>query len=207
MTPTNNTTEQEANSFLGLLIINLMLAALALGIGMSIIIDPATKLLTAVPADALETVYRALSILVGMVSFGLGFSWLLTIAPIIGGVGRIHTDLDALKHNPDDTALTQLYIRLLSFYRDKYPTVQRMILFGRAGGLAFIVAGIVNTIVGLTQASSYGFAGSLAIIGVGLGCLYFTRRFTDHAALWDQRLQDSKQAEDALGRHLTGAQP
>ncbi len=207
MTPTNKTAEQEVNSFLGLLIINLMLAALAIGLGMSIIIDPATKFLTGVPAEPWETLYRASQILFGMVSFGLGFSWLLTTAPVIGGVGHIHQALMDLKAAPDDTGLTQLYIRLLSFYREKYPTVQRMMLFGRAGGLLFILAGLVNAVIGIAQGSGYGFAGSLAVIGVGIGCLSFTRRFTRHATVWDQRIAQSKQAEDSLGQYLSGETP
>lgn len=199
--------QKEANIFLALVIINLMLAALAIGLGMSIIIDPATALLTGVPADTQTTVYRAASILIGMLSFGLGFAWITRTAEIIGGIGTIHKELDALNAT-DDTRLTALYIKFLTFYREKHATITWMIHFGRIGSLLFILAGGINVAFAiLTKQPGYGIIGAIVMIAVGFVCGRITGAFTTHARLWQERLDTSKTIEDQLNTKINTEAP
>jgi len=176
---------------------------MAMAYGVTAVVLPLNPFLTGVSGYSFDIV-GVISIIVGVIGFGLGLAWITIIAPITGGIGMIHRPLRSLKNTPNDTQVTSLFIKLLGFYRENHAKVRTMVLFGKIGGLIFILAGVSDAIASFSHFAYQDGVGGIILIVLGSICIRLTRYFSVFAFLWDQRIAEGKLTEDALTQTLEG---
>jgi hypothetical protein len=197
----------ELRSFFGLTVLNLMIGAIILALGISLAI---TNVL-----DIIETGQIALIPIVqiglGVAAIAAGFYWIIQIAEIMDGMDYIKTTFDELGEGDGEKA-TSLIIKMMAHYRSNKTTISRMIVLGRIGGALFLIAGAFGMIsAGASIADSGILAenigqliGGLTAFGVGIAGLLISRYFSIYSRVWDARLQETAKVEDAL-EHEMGA--
>ena len=195
----------ELRSFFGLTILNLMIGAIILALGMSLAIINVL--------DLMETGQIALVPIVqiglGVAAIAAGFYWIIQIAEIMDGVDEIQTTFDEIGEGDGEKA-TSLIIKMMAHYRSKKTTISRMVVLGRIGGALFLITGALGTIsAGSSMASSGIMAenigqlvGGITAFGVGIAGLLISRYFSIYSRVWDARLEETAKVEGALEHEL-----
>jgi hypothetical protein len=195
----------ELRSFFGLTILNLVIAALVLGLGISTTI---THLLDVIETENL----LPLSVLLmglGVAALAAGFYWIIQVAQIVDGVDDLKAANDRLGKGDGEQA-TSLFIDMLAYYRSNKTTVSRMAVLGKIGGALFLIVGAIGLVqAGVSIISSGVLAdnlsqlvGGIMALGVGIAGLLISRYFSIYSKVWDARLQETTKIEDALQHEL-----
>lgn len=195
----------ELRSFFGLTILNLVIAALVLGLGISTTI---THLLDVIETENL----LPLSVLLmglGVAALAAGFYWIIQVAQIVDGVDDLKAANDRLGKGDGEQA-TSLFIDMLAYYRSNKTTVSRMAVLGKIGGALFLIVGAIGMVqAGVSIISSGVLAdnlsqlvGGIMALGVGIAGLLISRYFSIYSKVWDARLQETTKIEDALQHEL-----
>ncbi|MDD1747866.1 MAG: hypothetical protein LUQ16_08900 [Methanomassiliicoccales archaeon] len=195
----------ELRSFFGLTILNLMIGAMMLALGISLAV---THLLGMVDAGRIDPL-SVLLVGLGAMAIGAGFYWIIEIAEIIDGVDDLRTAYEGLDDGDQDH-LTGLSIKMMAYYRSNKSTISRMIMLGRIGGGIFLILGALGVIGAGSSIASSGIllentgqlVGGVIAFGVGIAGLLVSRYFSIYARLWDARLHESAKIEDALEHEL-----
>src|SRR5512137_625412 len=122
----------ELRSFFGLTILNLMIGAMMLALGIALAV---TNLLGMVDLGQVDLV-SVLLVGLGAVGMGAGFYWVIQIAQIMDGVDDIKTAYEELGEGEQEK-IAGLVVKMMANYRSNQQTVSRMIVLGKIGGALF----------------------------------------------------------------------
>jgi len=195
----------ELRSFFGLTVLNLIIGALMLALGISLAV---TRLLGMVDAGQFDPL-SVLMVGLGAVAIGAGFYWIIQIAEIMDGVDDIRTAYDKLESGSQEQA-AGLTIKMLAHYRSNKTIISRMVVLGRIGGALFLIVGGLGMIgagasilsSGLMTESLGQLVGGVVAFGVGVAGLLISRYFSLYSKVWDARLEETARIENALEQQL-----
>lgn len=198
---TTNTTQKlqrEANSLLGLSIINLVSSALVMAFGSTALFP---NIITMFNSRSILLPELAWAILGGL-AFAIGIRWLVTTAEII----ELHEQLKEGSKNKahDEDALTGVIVDAMASYREKRGTIKLMMTISRIAGVCFLIVGIytvVNTVI--TGGSNlWLIAGAIPNFAVAIAALIIPHFFSKYQQVWDSRLKESEKVEAVLEQEL-----
>jgi hypothetical protein len=197
----------ELRSFFGLTILNLMIGAMMLALGIALAV---TTLLGMVDLGQVDLV-SVLLVGLGAVGMGAGFYWVLQIAQIMDGVDDIKTAYEELGEGEQEK-IAGLVVKMMANYRSNQQTVSRMIVLGKIGGALFMAAGVLGMIGAGASMASEGvvletisqLVSGVMAFGVGVAGLILSRIFSSYTKVWDARLREAAKIEAALGQKLEG---
>ncbi len=198
--------KEELWSYFGLTILNLVIAALILALGISLGI---MQILDMVESSRI-LVIPAILLSLGLMAVAFGFYWLIKVAEIIDGVDDIKTAFEKIDGSANQETITDLIIKMMAHYRANKSTISQMIVMGRVGGFLFLLAGGIGMIGAVIQIATSGFdliyvgqlIGGATAFGVGVAGLAAARYFSIYSRIWDARLQEGAKAEDLLQQTL-----
>jgi hypothetical protein len=195
----------ELRSFFGLTILNLVIGALMLALGISLAV---TRLLGMVDAGQIDPL-SVLMVGLGAVAIGAGLYWIIQIAEIMDGVDDVRTAYDKLENGSQEQS-AGLTIKMLAHYRSNRTTISRMVVLGRIGGALFLIVGGLGMISagasilssGLMAENLSQLVGGMVAFGVGVAGLLISRYFSIYSKVWDARLEGTARIENALEQQL-----
>jgi hypothetical protein len=189
----------ELRSFFVVTLLNLVFGALVMAFGLMFIVTSSIAL----AQGGNPGIIPIIQILVGGAGWMLGIRWILSSAKILKGIRPLRKEYRTAEKPLSDEILTDMIIRLMSYYRENGKTVRRMIAVCALGGCVYIALGVTNifqsisvestliqVIVGLSAAGSNIVIGMLAL----LSSIWF-RRYT---IAWDRRIEKVAQSEETL---------
>jgi len=198
--------KNEIRSFFGLTLVNLVIAALimALGIGLGV-----TQLLALVELGTIQLL-PLLLISAGFIAAISGVYWLIKTAEILDGVEDISSACEKISKQDDKEQLTGVLVQMIAHYRKNQPIIDTMAILGRIGGVLFIVVGslslvyAVNTLLtsGIVIEGISQLAGGIIAFGVGIGSLLIAKYFKAYSGVWVARLQEEPNIQEALEKKL-----
>lgn len=198
--------KNELSSFFGLSVFNIVIAALTLGLGVSVVASP---LLTLIQSGQLQLIIL-LQIIPGMLAVGAGFYWLIKTAEILDGIDDISSAYETIRDYDDEEEITGILVKMMAHYRKNRPTIHTMNLFGRIGGIVFLVVGFVSVVSAIYMLATLGvnlaglgqLAGGIVAAGVGIGSLLIAKYFKRYSGVWDTRLQQEDGIHETLNMQL-----
>jgi len=198
--------KNEIRSFFGLTLVNLVIAALimALGIGLGV-----TQLLALVELGTIQLL-PLLLISAGFIAAIAGVYWLIKTAEILDGVEDISSSCEQISKHDNQDQVTGVLVQMIAHYRKNQPIIDKMNILGRIGGVLFLAGGslslvyTVNTLLtsGIGIESISQLAGGIIAIGVGIGSLLIVKYFKRYSGVWVARLQEEHNIEEALKKKL-----
>jgi hypothetical protein len=197
---------REMMSLYALIVINIVGAGLAMSYGVATGVNNIFPMIADVRIQPLQAVLTGL----GLLGFGFAISWLVSSAKVFSDLDDLRDEFKKRPGEADDEEMAQLIVQNMAFYRDNRPTIDRLMLGSRAAGIFFLLSAAVGVFNLLTNASAGPLGLLMAVIGtlicvaigaVGLYCPSFFERYT---RTWEQRLNDSVEAEKKLNRVLEG---
>ena len=207
---TLNRLKIELESFKGLVIANLIGAALTIGFTMAFSVDKIIPFITGGPLTLSELPYLVL-IISGMV---FAIKWITRSAELMGEHDEITKDFDEiLKDNGDDEVVMGIIVRSLAFYRENQGKIEQLKWGGRVTGTFLMITAIpqlIGLIGGTSPISGLMILGQwfaiISSVGIGVAAWYvpvIIKRFTE---MWDARLSMADDANEKLRRILEGTQ-
>lgn len=198
---TTNTTQKlqrEANSLLGLSIINLVSSAMVLAFGSGSLFP---NIITMFNTRSILLPELAWAILGGL-AFAIGIRWLVATAEVI----ELHEQLKEGSKNKvhDEDALTGVIVDALASYREKRGTIKLMMAISRIAGVCFLIVGIytlVNTAI-TGGANLWLIAGAIPNFAIAIAAFIIPHYFSKYQQVWDSRLKESDKAEALLAQEL-----
>ena len=195
----------ELRSFFGLTILNLVIGAMMLALGISLAVTRMLGMMDLGQIDPLSVLFVGL----GAAAIGAGFYWIIQISEILDGVDEIKTAYDALDNGEEAQAAGPI-IKMMAHYRSNKTTISRMIVLGKVGGALFIITGALGVVGAWASMVSSGFmaenigqlAGGLVALGVGIAGVLISRYFSLYTKVWDARLQETIKIEEVLEKKL-----
>jgi hypothetical protein len=197
---------REMMSLYALIVINIVGAGLAMSYGVATGVNNIFPMIADVRIQPLQAVLTGL----GLLGFGFAISWLVSSAKVFSDLDDLRDEFKKRPGEADDEEMAQLIVQNMAFYRDNRPTIDRLMLGSRAAGIFFLLSAAVGVFNLLTNAPAGPLGLLMAVIGtlicvaigaVGLYCPSFFERYT---RTWEQRLNDSVEAEKKLNRVLEG---
>jgi hypothetical protein len=200
--------QQELNSLLGLLIINLLCSGLALAFGayflMPNLIQIATTLTIQIDQVGL--------VILGGLAFAIAIRWLVSTAELIDVQDDLKTDLRGYKEKQtlNDETLTALIVKMTAAYRENKPTLKRMMTISKIacalfalGASAAVIGAIAGALTGTPLWNTSLMLVNAAICyGVAAAAYIIPHFFGKYAAVWDARLDGADKAEVQLQKML-----
>jgi hypothetical protein len=201
--------EEEFLSFFALYLVNLVLAALTMALGLAIVVQQLVPAAGGVPA--LPTL---LVLLAGTVAFVLGLVWITATAKLLKSikvVRKAYKEKKKREMSPED--VTGMMVHMMIQYRDQKKMIRAMVTICIAGGICYLLLGISNLISALAPLASslpvpFSTATIIALIAaainltIGAGCIQVSRYFRRYARVWDERLDALARSEGELGLML-----
>ncbi|MDH5199891.1 MAG: hypothetical protein OEW93_03300 [Candidatus Bathyarchaeota archaeon] len=196
----------EVMSLYALIVINIVGAGLAMSFGVATGVNNIFPMIADMRIQPLQAALTGL----GLLGFGFAISWLVSSAKVFSDFDDLRDEFKKRRGKTNDEEMTQLIVQNMAFYRDNRPTIDRLMLGSRAAGLFFLLSAAVGVFNLLTNAPAGPLGLLTAVIGaliciaigaVGLYCPSFFERYT---RTWEQRLNDSVEAEKKLNRILEG---
>jgi len=198
--------KNEIRSFFGLTLVNLVIAALimALGIGLGV-----TQLLALVELGTIQLI-PLLLVSAGFIAAIAGVYWLIKTAEILDGVEDISSTCEQISKHDDQDQVTGVLVQMIAHYRKNQPIIDTMTILGRIGGVLFLVAGSMSLVYGVNTLLTSGIviesvsqlAGSIMAFGVGIGSLLIAKYFKRYSGVWVARLQEEHSIQEALKKKL-----
>ncbi len=210
-TNTTQKLQNELNSLLGLLIINMLCSALAFAFG-AYFLMPNLVLVATTLTVQLDQV--GLMILGGL-AFAIAFRWLISTAEIIDIQDDLKTDLRRYKEKQtlDDETLTALIVKMTAAYRENKPTLKRMMTISKVacalftlGASAAVIGAVVGAATGTLVFNTLLILLNAAVCyGVAAAAYVIPHFFGKYAVVWDARLEGASKAEAELQKMLGAA--
>ena len=134
--------KNEIRSFFGLTVVNLVIAALimALGIGLGV-----TQLLALVELGTIQLI-PLLLVSAGFIAAVAGVYWLIKTAEILDGVDDITSAYEEIPQHDNQEQITGVLVQMIAHYRKNKPIIDTMTILGRIGGILFLVAGSLSLV-------------------------------------------------------------
>lgn len=201
-----NRLKREMNSFKGLIIANLLGAALSLAFSLAYGVNKLIPLFVEGKLEIMGLPYLGIVIL----GFVFAISWITKSAGLMDEHDEIVEDLNKINAE-DDEAITSIIIENLAFYRENQEKIMQLAWGSRVTGIFLMLAAVLqlsSAITGNIPFKGIMFVGQwfalAANIVVGLGALYvptMLQRFTDK---WDVRIRSSDDASESFDKILVG---
>jgi hypothetical protein len=197
---------REMMSLYALIVINIVGAGLAMSYGVATGVNNIYSMIADLRIQPLQAALTGL----GLLGFGFAISWLVSSAKVFSDLDDLRDEFRKRPGESNDEEMAQLIVQNMAFYRDNKPTIDRLMIGSRATGLFFLLSAAVGVFNLLTNAPAGPLGLMTAVIGalicvaigaVGLYCPSFFERYT---RTWEQRLNDSVEAEKKLNRILEG---
>jgi hypothetical protein len=197
-TKTSEKLQQEVNSFVSLALINIVFSAVAMGLGISIIIPNITSMVTT--QSVLFT--QVVLVVIGGLASVFSIKWLISSAELFEVSDELKEDY-AKNKTLDEEAQTGLIVKMMAYYRENKPTLKKMMSVSRIAGICFLISGAFTIITAVTNASTgvqlmdvgtqvLGASINFAIAAVGFIIPHFFGKYTK---IWDKRIEKNAKAE------------
>ena len=148
-TKTSEKLKQEVNSFVGLALINIVFSAVAMALGISIIVPNITSIVTTQSVLFSQIIL----VVIGGLAFVFSIKWLISSVEMFEVSTELKEDYSKNK-TLDEEAQTGLIVKMLSYYRENKPTLKKMMWVSRIAGFCFLISGAFNLITAVINASN-----------------------------------------------------
>jgi hypothetical protein len=199
--------DKEIFIFIGLSVVNIIFAAIALAMGISFIVNNLFHIIETGNYISLSLGY----IIAGVGLACIGFWWILPSVSVMDFNTEIQFEFSKKKGKITDEKITSLIVNMISYYRENNRNIKRMIFISRIGGIFFIINGLVSTtdfIIKLNS-SSIQISDNLVQIGAiilifswGILSLFIPRFISKFANFWEYRIKKSQEAEELIRKTL-----
>ncbi len=190
--------KREANSLLGLSVINIVSSAIVLAFGSAALFP---NLITMAKAQTVlfpEIAWSAL----GLIAFVIGIRWLVATAEVL----EIHEQLkEGSKNAQDEDALTGVIVDSMGTYREKRGTIKAMLLISRIAGVCFLLAGIYSIVNAAIAGDLWLLAGVIPNLAIAAAAFIIPHYFSKYQQVWDSRVKETEKAEKLLEQQLGAA--
>jgi Na+/melibiose symporter-like transporter len=198
---TANTTQKlrrEANSLLGLSVINIVSSAMVLAFGASALFPNLIAMAQAQTVLFPEVAWSAL----GLIAFMIGVRWLIATAEVL----EIHEQLkEGSEKAQDEDAVTGVIVDAMASYREKKGTIKAMLLISRIAGICFLIAGIYSIATAALAGNLWLLTGAIPNIAIAVAAFIIPHYFSKYQQIWDNRVKESEKAEKLLAQQLGSA--
>jgi len=203
---TLNRIKIEIQSFKGLIITNLVGAALTLAFSVANGMPKLIPLLVDGTFD-ISQVYHLVLVVAG---FFVGISWITKSAELMDEHDDIVTGLKELSPS-DDEAITGIIVQSLAFYRENQDKIRQLGRVSRIVGSFLVLTSVPQIQALLAGVYPLGnwmvyvqILGVISTLGVGLMGIYVPTLINRFTAKWDERLSSTEAVEEKLDRILQG---
>jgi len=204
-TKTSEKLKQEVNSFMSLALINIVFSAVAMGLGISIIIPNITSMVTTQSVLFPQIVL----VVIGFLASVFSIKWLISSAEMFEVSDELKEDY-AKNKTLDEEAQTGLIVKMLSYYRKNKPTIKIMMSVSRIAGVCFLISGaftIITVVINLSAGVQLMDVGTQilgAFINFAIAIAGFTAPhfFGKYTQIWDKRIEKNAKAEAEFRRQL-----
>jgi hypothetical protein len=198
ITNTAQKLRREANSLLGLSVINIVSSAMVLAFGASALFP---NLITMAQAQTVLFPEVAWSIL-GLIAFVIGIRWLVATAEVL----EIHEQLkEGSEKAQDEDGLTGVIVGAMASYREKKGTIKAMLLISRIAGVCFLITGIYSIANAALMGNLWLLSGAIPNIAIATAAFIIPHYFSKYQQIWDSRIRGSEEAEKFLEQQLGSA--
>jgi hypothetical protein len=200
---TFNRVKLEIQSFKGLIITNLIGAALALAFSIAYGVPKIIPLITEGVIHINQLPYLFIIVL----GFVVAITWIARSAELMDEHDEIDQKLEDLSPH-DDEAIIGVIIQSLAFYRENQDKIRNLSIVGRivGAGLLLTIIPQLKAIIEGTIAEEWMLLGQvfglIACVGVGMAGLYIPTLLKRFSAKWDTRLKTSDEVGKKLDRIL-----
>jgi hypothetical protein len=190
--------KREANSLLGLSVINIVSSAMVLAFGSAALFP---NLITMAKAGTVLFPEVAWSIL-GLLAFVIGLRWLVATAEVL----EIHEQLKEGSENAkDEDSLTGVIVGAMASYRQKKGTIKAMLLISRIAGVCFIISSIYSMSNLAITGNLWLLGGVISNLAIAVAAFIIPHYFSKYQQIWDSRVKESEKAEKLLEQQLGAA--
>jgi hypothetical protein len=195
---TTNTAQKlrrEANSLLGLSVINIVSSAMVLAFGASALFPNLIAMVTARTVMLPELAWAIL----GGAAFVIAIRWLVATAEVL----EIHEQLKEGSINKTEEALTEAIVGAMASFREKRGTIKLMMIISRIAGVGFFIAGIYAVLtVAFAGADPWVLVGTIPNFAVAAAAFIRPHFFSKYLQVWETRLKQTEKAEALLEKQL-----
>jgi hypothetical protein len=195
---TTNTAQKlrrEANSLLGLSVINILSSAMVLAFGSAALFP---NLITMATARTVMLPELAWAIL-GGAAFVIAIRWLVATAEVL----EIHEQLKEGSENKTEDGLTEAIVGAMASFREKRGTIKLMLIISRIAGAGFLIAGIYTLLtVAFAGADPWVLVGTIPNFAVAAAAFILPHFFSKYLQVWETRLKQTEKAEALLEKQL-----
>lgn len=192
--------------FIGLSVVNIIFAAIALAMGVVLIVNNLFYLIESGQYIDLTLGY----IIAGAGLALIGFWWILHSVSLMDFNTEIQFDFSKKKVDLTDEKITSIIVKMISYYRENSKNIKRMILISRAGGIFFIINGLLSTIDFILKLDStflitnnlMQIAGIILVFSWGILSFFIPRFISKFANFWEYRIKKSNEAEELIRKIL-----
>ena len=203
---TLNKLQKQIIIFLGLSVVNIIFAAIALAIGIVFVINNLLPMMRTGMINGISIGY----IIAGGCLAVVGFWWILPSASIMDFITDLQFESYKSNEKSTDEKEIGLIIRLLSYYRENDRKINRMILISRLGGSFFFINGVILSVDMFSKLDASFSPGLYAIqiaaiilmFGWGIISCIVPQFIKQIAQTWQHRVNKSREAEEILRNHL-----
>lgn len=192
--------------FIGLSVVNIIFAAIALAMGIVLIVNNIFYLIESGQYIDLTLGY----IIAGAGLTLIGFWWILHSASLMDFNTEIQFDFSKKKVDLTDEKITSIIVKMISYYRENSKNIKRMILISRTGGIFFIINGLLSTFDFISKLDStflitnnlMQIAGIILVFSWGILSFFIPRFISKFANFWEYRIKKSNEAEELIRKIL-----
>jgi hypothetical protein len=186
---------REANSLLGLSVINIVSSAMVLAFGSAALFP---NIITMAKAQTVLFPEVAWSVL-GLFAFIIGLRWLVAAAQVL----EIHEQLkEGSEKAQDEDVLTGVIVGAMASYRDKKGTIKAMLIISRIAGVCFLVSAIYSIVTAAYAGNLWLLTGVIPNLAIAAAAFIIPHYFSKYQQIWDNRVKETEKAEKLLAQQL-----
>ncbi len=204
-----NRIESEIRALFGVTVINLVMAALLMAIGVNI----ATSQIIPAFEDG-NWIIIPFAVMVALVAGGIAIWWIISTVGVLESVSDIQDQFESLgkKDSVTEIDLTQTIVRLMATYRLKKPKIKQMMKVSYFGSILFFVGGILQALAFFVQYLDgieglgliTGIVGLVVIFCMSAAFFLVHRKYESYSRVYDKRILKNKESEKALKESMGG---
>jgi hypothetical protein len=204
-TKTSEKLKQEVNSFVSLSLINIVFSAVAMGLGISIIIPNITSMVNTQSVLFPQIVL----VVIGVLASVFSIKWLISSAEMFEVSDELKEDYTKNKTS-DEEAQTSLIVKMMAYYRENKSTIKKMIWVSQIAGFCFLISGAFTIITVVINASTSiqlmdvwtQVLGAFINFAIAIAGFIIPHFFGKYTKIWDKRIEKNAEAEVEFRRQL-----
>jgi nitrate reductase NapE component len=194
-TDTAQKLRREANSLLGLSVINILSSAMVLAFGSAALFPNLIAMVTARSITLPELAWAIL----GGAAFIIAIRWLAATAEVL----EIHEQLKEGSEDKTEDGLTEAIVGAMASFREKRGTIKLMMIISRIAAVGFLIAGIYTVLnVAFVGADPWLMVGAIPNFAVAAAAFILPHFFSKYLQVWETRLKQTEKAEALLEKQL-----